>query len=215
VEQSGAYARTPVKTGRRGDALIEILSGLKAGDRVVTNGNLLIDGQAEMNRSFAAPAVPPSLASALTDAQTKALGTFLRVADTMADALANENLAAFRSASKGAPEAARSVVAALRTREGSSVNLDALSKSAQFSEATDLVQARAAFHKFTMASIPVLEPLRTAPGAPGFQVWECYMVDRVIDGAPKFARWVQTGGRPGHNPFFGKDMLECAKEIKP
>ncbi len=49
---SGAYERQPVKLGRRGDALVEVLSGLTEGALVVTNGNLLIDGQAEMNRSF-------------------------------------------------------------------------------------------------------------------------------------------------------------------
>ena len=57
VEQGGGgYARRVLKLGRRGDALIEVLDGLAAGEKVVVNGNLLMDGQAEMNRSFAAPA---------------------------------------------------------------------------------------------------------------------------------------------------------------
>ncbi len=51
-EGGGAYRRKPVKTGRRGDLLVEVLSGVKEGENVVTNGNLLIDGQAEMNRSY-------------------------------------------------------------------------------------------------------------------------------------------------------------------
>lgn len=46
------YTQTPVKIGRRGDTLVEVLSGLKPGDKVVTQGNLLIDSQAELNRSF-------------------------------------------------------------------------------------------------------------------------------------------------------------------
>jgi membrane fusion protein, copper/silver efflux system len=54
-QEGGAYAHTIIKTGRRGDTLIEVLSGLKEGDAVVTNGNLLIDGQAEMNRAFMSP----------------------------------------------------------------------------------------------------------------------------------------------------------------
>lgn len=211
----GAYARTEVKTGRRGDALIEIVSGLKAGDRVVTNGNLLIDGQAEMNRTFATPTTPPPMSPALADVQSKAVGEFLKVADAMAAALSAENLAAFTEASKPAAETTRALVEALRSREGISTALDALSNAAHFHGFSDKKQARMAFHKFTLAAIPVLEPLRTAQGAPEFQVWECYMVDRILDDVPKFARWVQTGGRPGHNPFFGNDMLECAKEIKP
>jgi Cu(I)/Ag(I) efflux system membrane fusion protein len=40
------------------------------------------------------------------------------------------------------------------------------------------------------------------------------MVDKIIPGVPAKGRWVQLEGRPGHNPFFGKDMLECVKEIK-
>jgi Cu(I)/Ag(I) efflux system membrane fusion protein len=63
---AGAYGRHPVQLGRRGDRFVEILSGLDAGDKVVTNGTLLIDGQAEMNRSFAgnseAPATPADAA---------------------------------------------------------------------------------------------------------------------------------------------------------
>ncbi len=51
----GAYEHTVLKTGRRGDTHVEVLSGLKEGDEVVTNGNLLIDGQAEMNRAFMSP----------------------------------------------------------------------------------------------------------------------------------------------------------------
>lgn len=50
---AGAYGRHPVRLGRRGDDFVEILSGIDAGDKVVTNGTLLIDGQAEMNRSLA------------------------------------------------------------------------------------------------------------------------------------------------------------------
>ena len=49
---SGGYERRVVQTGRRGDVYQEILTGLKPGEQVVTNGNLLIDGQAEMNRAF-------------------------------------------------------------------------------------------------------------------------------------------------------------------
>lgn len=215
VDQGGgAYARTVVRTGRSGDEFVEVLSGAKTGDKVVTNGNLLLDGQAEMNRSFATPAPPPSATPALTEAQAKALMDFLKVADTMAAALSAENVAAFNEASKPAADATRSLAEALRTREGVAAALDALSNAAHFHGSTDLMQARTTFHKFTMAAIPVLEPLRTAPEAPDFQIWECYMVDRILDNVPKFARWVQTGGRPGHNPFFGNDMLECAKEIK-
>ena len=49
----GGYERKTVTLGRRGDELVEVLAGLEADDKVVTNGNLLLDGQAELNRAFA------------------------------------------------------------------------------------------------------------------------------------------------------------------
>lgn len=50
----GAFERREVKLGRCGDALWEVLDGLKEGEQVVTSGNLLIDGQAQLNQ-FANP----------------------------------------------------------------------------------------------------------------------------------------------------------------
>ncbi len=47
----GAYERRRVRVGRQGDDLWEILSGLDPGDRVVTSGNVLIDAQAQFNRT--------------------------------------------------------------------------------------------------------------------------------------------------------------------
>ena len=40
------------------------------------------------------------------------------------------------------------------------------------------------------------------------------MVNEAIPGAPKKARWIQTGGRAMANPFFGKEMPDCGEEIK-
>lgn len=51
-ESGGGYARRVLKIGRRGDALVEVLGGVEAEEKVVVNGNLLMDGQAEMNRAF-------------------------------------------------------------------------------------------------------------------------------------------------------------------
>ncbi len=49
VEQTpGTYAQRSVKLGRAGDTGWEVLAGLQAGERVVIAGNLLIDGQAQL-----------------------------------------------------------------------------------------------------------------------------------------------------------------------
>ena len=46
---AGAYELRRVKLGRAGDAMWEVLDGLKEGERVVQSGNVLIDGQAQLD----------------------------------------------------------------------------------------------------------------------------------------------------------------------
>ena len=205
----GAYEQAVLQTGRRGDAHIEVLSGLKEGDAVVTNGNLLIDGQAEMNRAFMTPpeaTMPVTAQTALNEEQKKSIAEFIKVADAMAAALGKDDLAAFNKASEPAMDVTGAIVKWLK--------LDALDKARHFHGFDDLKSARTAFHKFSVAATAALEPLRKAGQTPNFQIYECGMVDEAIPGVPKKARWIQTGGRAMTNPFFGAEMLECGKEIK-
>lgn len=214
----GAYARTSVKIGRRGDALLEILSGLKEGDKVVTNGNLLIDGQAEMNRSFMSEEPTPAKASgveSLNGEQQKALKTFLKMADEMSKALATDDLSAFNKAIASSMTETAALADALGTSSSASTGLDALEEVSHFHGFEDLKSARSAFLKFTVAATGVLQELRNAQGAPAFEIWECSMVNEAIPDAPKKGRWIQLGGRAGLNPFFGREMQDCATEIKP
>ncbi|MES2659986.1 MAG: efflux RND transporter periplasmic adaptor subunit [Verrucomicrobiota bacterium] len=214
----GAYEQTPVKIGRRGDKLVEILSGLKPGDKVVTNGNLLIDGQAEMNRSFMTPTaapVPVALTEGLAARQREAIQKFAKIADSMAAALAADDLAAFNKASESAMMTTAGLMESLAGIPGTKENLKALGNARHFHGFEDLKPARTAFHKFILPATAVLEPLRTTKGFPELQIWECPMVDQAIPGVSKTAHWIQLDGRPGNNPFFGAAMLECGKEIKP
>jgi membrane fusion protein, copper/silver efflux system len=202
----GAYEQAVLKTGRRGDTYIEVLAGLKEGDAVVTNGNLLIDGQAEMNRAFMTPPGSPKPLTDLNDEQKKSIAEFIMVADAMATALAKDDLAAFNKASEPAMEVTGAMMKWLK--------LDDLDKARHFHGFHDLKTARTAFHKFSVAAIAALEPMRKAGQTPEFQIYECGMVDDAIPGVAKKARWIQTGGRPMANPFFGAEMLECGEEIK-
>jgi len=217
-QDGGAYAQTPVKLGRRGDKLVEILSGLKAGDKVVTNGNLLIDGQAEMNRAFMSPATetkPVAMTEALTTPQQEAIQKFIKVADAMAAALSADDLASFNKASEPAMTSSASLTESIANIVVTKESLEALNNARHFHGFEDLKSARAAFHKFILAATAVLEPFRGAKDFPDLQIWECPMVDQAVPGAPKKGHWIQTNGRPGNNPFFGASMLECGKEIKP
>lgn len=216
VDQGGgAYAHTPIQIGRRGDTHIEVLSGLNDGDEVVTNGNLLIDGQAEMNRAFMTPpekATPVAATKELTDEQKKSIADFLKVADAMAAALAADDLTKFNTASEPAMNTTGAMIKQLRP---ASDNLDALDKSRHFHGFDGIKSARAAFHTFSVAAVAALEPLRSAGQTPEFEIYECPMVDEAVPDVPKKARWIQLGKRKLANPFFGAEMLECGKEIKP
>ncbi len=210
-QSGGAYEHTIVKTGRQGDTFVEVLSGLKEGDMVVTNGNLLIDGQAEMNRSFMNPPAVAKVA-ALSDEQKKSIEDFLKVADAMAAALAGDDLGKFNTASERAMTTTESMIDILRP---SVKTLGDLEKTIHFHGLDDIKMARIAFHRFSMAATAALEPMRSAGQTPDFKIFECAMVDRSIPGAPKKGRWIQIGDRSMGNPFFGSEMLECGKEIKP
>ncbi len=219
----GAYEQAALKIGRRGDTYIEVLSGLKEGDAVVTNGNLLIDGQAEMNRAFMTPPetpMPVNAKSALNEEQKKSIAEFIKVADAMAAALAKDDLAAFNKASEPAMDVTGKLGRDLSPKgPGESVvdakALDSLDHARHFHGFDDLKSARIAYHKFIVAAVAALEPLRKAGQTPDFQIYECGMVNEAIPGVPKKARWIQTSGRAMANPFFGAEMSECGEEIKP
>jgi multidrug efflux pump subunit AcrA (membrane-fusion protein) len=48
---NGYYEQRKVKLGRVGDEFVEVLDGLKAGDKVVTSANLLIDAEVQISQS--------------------------------------------------------------------------------------------------------------------------------------------------------------------
>lgn len=220
----GAYEQRTLTLGRRGDTHVEVLSGLTDGESVVTQGNILIDGQAEMNQVFAgagptpaaATPAPGEAAAALDPGQQEAVANFLSAADNVAAALAADDLAAFQQAATPLPQAASDLSAALQPLEPDPAAAEKLPAAARMAGAESLAEARRAFYDFTLAATALLEPLRTRfQGVPDFQVWQCGMVDQALSGVPPKIRWVQTGDRPGHNPFFGAEMLECAELIAP
>ena len=182
VDQGGgAFERRTLGLGRRGDQFIETLSGVTEGEKVVTNGTLLIDSQAEMNRSLAGPAeTERAIPAPMTDAEKRAVSDFVIVADAMAKALSSDDLAAFNKAAEGAAKSTETLITALKSRRDLADELAALDEARHFERSVDLQKAREAFHKFTIAATGVLEPLRVAEGAPEFAVWECGMVDQAI-----------------------------------
>ncbi len=221
VDQGGgAYARRVLKLGRRGDALVEIVSGLNAGDKVVVNGNLLIDGQAEMNRAFAqmpeqpAPDMMATNLMPLTQLQKQAVEGFVKAADTVSAALAKDDVAQFNAAGPDAMKATEALVDAFKDRKELADVLKHLSDARHLHGAADLPAARKAFHPFSNAAARLLEMAGNDPGPQPFDLFECPMVDRAIPGVPKKGRWVQVAGRDIGNPYFGAEMLDCGMKVK-
>jgi membrane fusion protein, copper/silver efflux system len=54
----GRFRPEPVSVGRRGDGMIEIVSGVEAGDRVVGSATFLLDAESNLNAALAALAAP-------------------------------------------------------------------------------------------------------------------------------------------------------------
>jgi Cu(I)/Ag(I) efflux system membrane fusion protein len=216
---SGIYARRVVKIGRRGDELIEVASGLEPGEKVVTNGNLLIDGQAEMNRSFSEATRMETnrkpTAGSLNDNQKQALTAFIKANDEVSLALGHDDLEAYKAAAPRVMAATDALVNAMKDREDLKDVLSHVADARDLHSASDLAAARKSFHAFANASAKALEMLRDTEGAPPFQVFECPMVSKAVPGVPYRGRWVEAAGRAIENPYFGKDMLDCGKRVIP
>lgn len=213
----GAYQQVRVRTGRRGETLIEILAGLALGDRVVTEGNLLIDGQAELNRAFTtAPEEPePEPDGVIAAEQAKAITAFLTTINAMSAALAADDLTAFNQASEPAMSVTTDLSAALAGMDLPPEKIEELDAARHFHGSDTIAQARSRFLRFSMAVTDLLGPLRTMQNFPDMQIWQCPMVNQAIPDAAAKGRWIQTGNRPIRNPYFGAEMLECGDQIKP
>lgn len=181
------YEARALTLGRRGDALVEVLSGLAENDKVVTTGALLIDAQAQFMAAAIAPTPTASTsvpAAVSLDDNLKALAA---AAVEGAAALAADDYAAYQK-----------VFPALAAASKAYPQLPALVVG------TDLKSGRRSFEVWSTATADMLKPHRAALG---LKVFQCPMAPVVGKG-----RWVQRA-QPLRNPFFGSAMLECGDEL--
>ena len=223
VDQGGGgYARRVLKLGRRGDALVEVLAGIEAGEKAVVNGNLLIDGQAEMNRSFASPTEMPVTTNAtttglpaLTEAQRDAVKEFLTLADTVTTSLSADDLEKFNAQTSKTQDAAAKLFTALSGSEGWLVLAKEIEAASHLIQAKDIKEARREFYPFSTASVALAQAVRQSKGdVSGLKVFRCPMTKDAFPGAPNRAEWIQLQPEV-RNPWFGKEMLDCGSEVKP
>lgn len=199
---SGQYEQRGVKTGRIGDEGIEILSGLKAGEKVVTQGNLMIDAEAQlrsgtgMANGHASLALPSQKDAEAFLAQLAQVSAALAAEDTVAVVLASKSLHDLATA---IPDGVAPSVEKLRS-------LPAVSGS-------DLSALRRSFLPWSVAGSELA--LVTQRGEESnLHVFECPMTGDSFPGAPPKARWVQDGTEV-RNPYLGAAMLNCGSEVNP
>ena len=223
VDQGGGgYARHVLKLGRHGDSLIEVLDGVATGDQVVVNGNLLIDGQAEMNRSFASPSemaapakAPTTGLPALTEAQQGVVKEFLALVDMVTVSLSADDLEKFNAQVGKTHDAAAKLFTAFAGSEGWQALTKEVEAASHLVKAPDLREARREFYPFSTATVALAQSARQSKSElPGLKVFSCAMTKGLFIGAPSRAEWIQL--KPEiHNPWFGARMLDCGSEVKP
>ncbi len=197
VEKSpGNYEQRIVSLGRPGDENWEVLEGLEEGERVVVSGNMLIDGQAQIN-SLADPApLKPmnkmGMESAISPNRKDATAQYLSGIAALTEALAADDLDAYRTALSTLP------VAPLGFPIQAPV------------AGNDLSSSRLSFQPFSAAISAAAQKIRAQ--YPTLKVFSCPMSSMAADGIPKNAQWVQLSPTI-RNPYLGKAMLDCGTEL--
>jgi Cu(I)/Ag(I) efflux system membrane fusion protein len=183
------FEQRQLKLGRRGDALVEVLSGLKENEKVVTTGALLIDAQAQLlgARSMGQPASHGAPHDTAGDRSTSDLTALANTAIDAAAALAADDFARYQKLFPALAAAAAKFPSLPDLNVGSSL--------------------RAARESFEPWSTKVTDLLKPHRGALGLKVFECPMTPVLGKG-----RWLQRDA-PIRNPFFGATMLECGEEV--
>ncbi len=179
-----AYAVRPLKLGRVGDGLVEILAGLAEGENVVTEGNLLIDAQAQLTRE--ANSVAPAPAAPVAAPTEAALVALANAAVDAADALASDDFVRYEKLLPAATAAARGFALPTLTL------------------GTSLKEARRSFEPWSTAVADLVHPHHDRLG---LKIYQCPMSPVLHQG-----RWLQRSA-PLKNPFFGSAMSDCGEEI--
>jgi Cu(I)/Ag(I) efflux system membrane fusion protein len=221
----GAYEQRRLRLGRSGDEDYEVLDGVAEGERVVTQGGMLIDAQAQLNASANQPAgegdsagrdftqatnaLPP-----LTDAQQKAVEEFLALANALTAALAGDNLEEFNTQAAKTHSAVPALDGAFPKDNPWRVFMEKLAAAGHLGTSTDLKAARKSFHPLSEAVVALARTLRRQEaGFKSVKVFRCPMTKDAFAGAPRTAEWIQFE-LPIRNPYFGAEMLDCGSEVK-
>jgi Cu(I)/Ag(I) efflux system membrane fusion protein len=206
-----AFAASEIQLGRTGDTTVEVLGGLAAGDRVVTEGALILDGQAQLAHAAiggepAPAAAAPTKVSAAEPGHDEAayaqLKTLAFAAADAAAALAADDLAGYQ---RGLPALRAGLHAYLAALGPAAKGPLAAFKDALV-DGPDLRAARRAFEPFSTALVDLARE-QHLHHREDLHVFQCPMTPVLGTG-----RWLSRSADL-RNPFFGSAMLECGEEL--
>jgi membrane fusion protein, copper/silver efflux system len=225
----GRFEPRTVSLGRAtDDGRVPVLTGLAAGDQIVTSGQFLLDSESRMREGLAkvmgaglaaTPAAAPVMAAdnALPAPAAAALPALLDAYLNVQQPLAEGQLASAQAAAKPLQVAA----AAFRTA-GESASPHFLHRFAEAEHLADLAAAigvaqdltatRVAFGRLSADLIELTQRTGVpAPYAGSLRHFTCGM----FKAAPKGGLWIQRG-EEAHNPFFGgTGMASCTSADGP
>lgn len=206
------YAATRIRLGRIGDQAAEVLAGLTEGDRVVTQGGLILDGQAQLAHAAIGgahdhgPSAPARVSAAEPKHNLAAYELLKTLAFAAADAsamLAADDLVGYQ---KQLPVLRAALQAYLAGFAPAARGPLARFKGA-LAEGPDLGAARRAFEPFSTALVDLVRAEHLHHREPGLHAFECPMTPVLGTG-----RWLSRGTAL-RNPFFGSEMLECGEKL--
>ncbi len=208
------YRAQAIRLGRVGDRQVEVLSGLSAGDRVVTQAALILDSQAQLAHAAvdvaAAAPVPvlPATVAADTPPHSETAYALLRAlvfaAADAATALAADDLPGYQ---QNLP-ILRSAFAAYLASGTPATRRELTAFTDTLVDGPDLDAARRAFEPFSTA-VADLARAEHLPQREEIWIYQCPMSPVLGTG-----RWLSRSHEL-RNPFFGSAMPRCGNEIKP
>ncbi len=199
------YRPARVTLGPVGDDAYAISTGLDAGDRVVSQAALMIEGQAQLS-------APPTHSDSDHDMMAMqhpveddvaALQPFVLAVADAAEALAADQLTAYVEALPPLHENWQAYVA--QTPDACDGPLDQLVNA--LSDGPTLTDARDAFEPFSTAVADLARQAGLHHNGV-VNIFQCPMSPILGKG-----RWVQRG-EDLRNPFFGSEMLTCGSPIQ-
>ncbi len=210
-DEPGRYTGREVVLGTRAGDMQVIKSGLREGERVVTNGAFKIDSalqiQAKTSMMSAGSMDYGTVSANFRKSAGVALGHYLAVGA----ALSVDDLA---TAQKGATALAHGLHAIdpssldeSARSEWEALSMEAARAAHALESAADLAIAREAFLPMSNAMIPITETFRPEY-AKTVSIFHCPMADHN-----KGAAWLQTASQT-ENPYFGSAMYRCGSQTR-